>query len=186
MKRIFEAKNEYNSIEIPPELGEVVLSAIDKGNEARRRKSFSVQRFSYIAACAALFVALGVSGALRYKAPVSVEVGMPGAGARMIVEDPSFDTPYSTMASEREREEKRKGNTVEVIYIDEKFASFSVTDEDTENVRYMNVFCSDGKDVALSDLGVFDYAEETQFYISSRDTVVILEGEAYKEVRIER
>lgn len=193
MKRIFEAKNEYNAIPIPPELSDVVLAAIEKGEKNRRKGNFYIKRFSYAAACAVLLIAVGVSGALNREAPVNgvveAEVSAPGAGAaktRALVENACFDTAYSTMTSEREKAEKEKGNSVTLIYFDEKFASFEIFDVKTSEKRYMNIFCDDGRDASLRDLGVSGYREETKFYISSRDTVVIVDGEAYKEVKIKR
>lgn len=55
------AKERYNSIEIPQELGSVVQNAIESGGKKKNRVKVHVMRIAPVAACAVICLAVGIS-----------------------------------------------------------------------------------------------------------------------------
>ncbi len=191
MKRILEAKKKYEEIEIPSELKEIVSSAIEKSTPKKRGPLFYTKVLAPIALCAAICIAIGISG-IGEVSPIendaeaemvsdTTATAEMAKSARMM---PMADVCYPTAGTERMNEAMAE-NDASVIYSDENYISISFIDE-YGSMKYLNFTQIDGADITLEDLGIEGYAPETPFYISSYDTVVVLIDGTEKEIKISR
>lgn len=196
MNRLSRAKKEYQNIEIPSELSSVVDDAIRKNKE---NKPYKVNVFSKIipavSVCAVLCLVIGTSAFLKQGGDVNVaesdsEPVVVTENSRMVAasgavvefaEDSAAAQPEAEVPANKKSGEMQS-ETLTTVYIGEKYESYMVVDKNG-NVRYLNLTTENGEEVSLADLGIEEYSEDTDFYISSENTVVLVFKDHVTEVR---
>ena len=186
MERLSCAKKEYMNIEIPSELSSVVEEAIKKSEQ---KNTYKINVFKKIlpavSICAMLCLVIGIGGLWTWDGDEVITEGdsepmivsensrmMPASGAKTEAVYDMSQPEINEAVSERIVKESEKGNTLDPVFIGEKYASFMCVDENGY-VKYFNFNAKDGSDVSAEDLGI-RRNEKFDFYISSENSAVLV------------
>ena len=185
MKKLFsDAKKEYNSVEIPPELGKIIEHAL---NEKRNTKSVAyslIHGHAPAAACALLLIVLSIgyfakTGSDFDTAPSETALPVVASIARttetaQITGDAAFEEKSSATINKKENEAEGK---LTELYSDDEVCSYSVFVKSSNITNYHNICKADGNEITLESLigknSQFN-SNNSAFYFKSKDELVVI------------
>lgn len=188
MKYFLEkAKNEYNSIEIPSELNDLVESALNKGENNKHYRRPLVYRYISIAACfflcAVICVGYFATSQNNFDTDDSETEKITVANERSTDYEITCDSAVEeASASKRNTKAVARANGSEIteLYSDDEIFSYSVTAQLTNTINYHNVCRSNGEEIKIESLlgedSKFNSSNSTFYFKSKNELVVICNG----------